>query len=145
MIVTKYSSLETKWLHRHAPWMPQPQVVFSTLENVSGLYYRPEHGVTLSNGVDRSNGIIVVDPQRRSRLESVIAHEWRHHYQHFHGPYEKGPSWDYLSSIYTYEEAVIKYFTLSCVEMDSFTFSMKHTKDVLDDFWLELIVKNMEK
>ncbi len=145
MVVAKYPSLETKWLHKYAPWMPQPKVVFATLKNAAGIYYSPEQGSFLSNGMDRSNGIIVVDPVLHDDVDSVIAHEWRHHYQWFHGPFYKGPSWKYLSDKYSYEEAVVKYFTLSPIEMDAFTFSLKHTKDIVDDIWLELIVKEMEK
>ncbi len=144
MIVAKYPSLETKWLHKHAPWMPQPKVVFSRLKDASGLYYRPERGVFLSNGIDRSNGVIVVDPDKHIIVDAVIAHEWRHHYQHFHGPYKKGPSWYDLSDKYSYKEAIIKYFVQSPTEMDSFIFQIKHGKDKDDEMWLEWIVKETE-
>ena len=92
-------------------------------------------------GVAKSKGIIVVDPDSRSKLGSIIAHEWRHHYQYFHGPYERGPSWYYLKDKYTYKEAVVKYFTLSHIEMDALIFSRKHIKDEHDEVWVEWIIK----
>jgi predicted SprT family Zn-dependent metalloprotease len=125
--------------------MPQPKVVFSRLPNATGLYYSPKHNVYLSNGISRDTGIIVVDPSKEPTVGSVIAHEWRHHYQHFHGPHTQGYDWNDLIANYSYHDSIIKYFISSPVEMDAYSFEVKHCKSPLNQSWLEWIVKALER
>jgi hypothetical protein len=81
-------SLELRWLARHDKELLLPAIIFSSdIDGCAGCYYRPEQAEYLLGGVfvPFNRGVIVVNTKFPELIAGTLAHEWRHHWQHYNG------------------------------------------------------------
>ena len=119
-------SFELNWVRLKCDKsIPMPEVVFYSLDDCAGKYYHPEnHELYDVDGkpYHMRYGVIVVDPDT-PLIHTTIAHEWRHHWQYYHGiEFE-------ISSIVdneSYNESLLQYVTGSKTELDAIRFEYKY-------------------
>jgi hypothetical protein len=130
-------SIELSWIARFDKSLPLPAIVFGSDDNFSGLYYPPHKSDELiGDGYhDRSNGIIFISTNFWWETAQNIAHEWRHHWQVFHG-WNITPSF-YWNSPSNYDAAIVAYFTKSTSEADALRFQTRHAGCC--DYWKSLL------
>ncbi len=145
-------SLETNWVRKKTDkTLPIPEIMEYPLVGAGGLYYAPdtESEIYTLTGKPLSMryGVIVVgsgceDDERAG----IIAHEWRHHMQHYAGmKYDKPRCNSYDAKGYKYDEAVRQYFSTSEAEMDALRFQYKHIGFVgMYESWRELLYDFVE-
>ena len=135
-------SLEVNWLRRFDKSLVIPQVVYCQkpiLPNggeCGGFYLQPGKYEVLIDGqsVDAAFGILVVSANGKDDGRSVIAHEWRHHWQLHNGiafdhkPFSQKP----------YEDAIRDFFRHSKSEMDALQFEAAVAPSDLNDYWMHL-------
>lgn len=124
-------SLELRWLMRRHKDLTVPRVYIGPLEGYAGFYIAPEEteeefpdGTT----IDCRRGIIASAPQPAGmRLESTLAHEFRHHWQQFNlrEPYD----WPKLTPGADHKQEMVEYFTTSRMEEDALLFECKWAPD----------------
>jgi hypothetical protein len=131
-------SLELNWVRNEDKSLVLPEVHFSDIDNVGGYYIPASDGEVLIDDryYDKRNGVIVISSQYPDDIPSVLAHEWRHHWQHFQGWKYDGIGWD---SPVNYDAAIYDYFTQSYSEFDAFRFQCKKAKSETDDIWLDIL------
>lgn len=122
-------SLATNWIRRKTDkTLPIPEYLEWPLTQAGGLYYPPNSDSEIftlkGRPLSMRYGVIVVGINLEDDVKSsIIAHEWRHHMQHYKGlKYEipakvKGKS---------YNQSAKQYFTSSKSEMDALRFQYKH-------------------
>lgn len=100
-------------------------------ERVAGFYCRPERGEYLVGDrffpLDR--GLIV------ATHDAAVAHEWRHHWQWFHGWEYDGLGWPPRS----YARDIRRYFRGSKSEMDALLYEARRVPDPFHEEWFDLI------
>ncbi len=93
-------------------------------------------------GMSLSEGPIIVIANQHP---GVIAHEWRHLWQHTNGLLsEKGSTVYDWSNHNTYKKNIIKYFTTQPWEMDALLFELEHGPADLTLEWNEWLVKHYD-
>ena len=118
-----------------------PMVIVGTPPiRTSGICYRPrkEEIIIDSRFYPMDKGLIIIPPDAD---DSVLAHEWRHHWQCIHGwvPDNNIPlSWGKGAA---YKSAIIKYFE-SRTEMDALIYSLPYALTDLPLQWYEWILKS---
>lgn len=116
------NSLEFNWVCNVDKSMSLPVVVFAPVPDCAGYFQRLLNCEWLvEDGVyyPRDHGLIVVSTLESDKnFGSVIAHEWRHLWQYWHG-------WEY--------------FTKSKSEADAFKFEVKYSRACFHDYWLALL------
>ena len=123
-------SLELNWLRKKVDKsIPIPEVVYHPLENAGGQYYSPNSDDELydpdGKPYSMRYGVIVINPEY-GPYQSTIAHEWRHHWQHYNGfEFEISPT--RLFDEFDYDTALLKYFTESNTEWDAVRFQYKYS------------------
>lgn len=133
-------SLELGWLAKKDRNLPLPELVYSPNPKFGGLYMSPWKGERQvgTKFYDTSKGLIWIS----EFTPSVIAHEWRHHYQFYYGP-KPGPSslaLDKWTAQYGYKGMIKKYFTELDYEQDALKFQVKmYPKDLLTEYWIDLL------
>lgn len=136
-------SLELNWIRKKVDkTIPMPEVIFWPLTTCSGKYYPPEEGHEIFDLDDRPHsmcyGAIIVNPEfGDEETQHTIAHEWRHHWQYYHGiDFGKSPikAFDTME----YEDALLKYFTTSDTELDALRFQYKYSG--VHDLWEEVLL-----
>lgn len=121
-------SLELNWIRKKVDKsIPTPEVMFYPLDGCSGKYYSPDTKNEIfdldGKGYWMRYGVLVINPEI-PMVDSIIAHEWRHHWQYYHGiEFEISPSVDHEN----YYESLVKYFTNSKTEKDAVRFECKYT------------------
>lgn len=127
-------SLELNWVRNEDKSLVLPELVFAPIGKEGGIYYVPTAGELIVEGrfVDNSHGTIVVNSEQPERHASVLAHEWRHHWQ-IHRGWSLDPiTWDRAR---TYDDMAADYFLKSRCEFDALRFSLRKALDEVDDYW----------
>lgn len=130
------SSLELNWVRNVDKSMVVPEVVFESLSDRGGYYLRPTREEVYIEGryYDRQRGMIVIGTKYPRNFASVLAHEWRHHWQFCHG-------WKYdgigLSGVHAdYDTGIRDYFWKSWSEADAFKFELAKAPGAdYHDYW----------
>lgn len=131
-------SLEINWIRKYDKSLPLPELVFCNTWDIGGGYYRPTDAKVLhfnQRTIDNKHGTILINPDFPDNFESVIAHEWRHHWQYHKGlrnPLDYtlwNPSGDWKSDVF-------HYFTEDRFEFDALMFERKFApSDLNEQFW----------
>lgn len=120
-------SFELNWVRlRCDKSIPMPEVVYHPLDNASGQYYHPENNELYDvdgRPYSMRYGVIVINPECEL-IHTTIAHEWRHHWQYYHG-IEPEISISKVDNE-NYDESLLKYFTDSRTEWDAIRFEYKY-------------------
>lgn len=132
-------SLELNWIRKQVDkTIPIPEVMFYPLAGASGKYYSPRNTEMFDldgKPYHMRYGIIVINP-RYSNIATTIAHEWRHHWQHFHGiKFQISPLG--VFSKMKFNEGLVSYFKSSRTERDALRFQYKHAG--IHDGWEEIL------
>jgi len=120
-------SLELNWIRKKVDKsIPMPEVVYHSLDKAGGKYYPPDKNHELYDPDGKPYhmryGVIVINPEYEP-FQSTIAHEWRHHWQHYHGiEFKISPRVDDEN----YNETLLNYFTGSKTEWDAVRFQYEH-------------------
>ncbi len=124
-------SLHLNWIRNIDKSLVIPTVIFSSTINVGGWYRPPDRSQIYVDGhyYDSCFGIIVVNATQPEEFAGTIAHEWRHHWQAYHGWKFDGMSGASLIDLINsagYNKAIRKYFAESKSEMDALRFQYKY-------------------
>jgi len=140
-------SLELNWIRKEDKSLVMPLIIFSNTEDYSGKYFDIDRNTELlvdGTLYSLNKGAICISMHHNKTdrdIASVIAHEWRHHYQLCHGiEYD---STDYKNCEF-FEEKLIVWIS-SKAEMDAWKFQCKWYKPSYFDKWDEIIRKHYEK
>jgi len=132
-------SLELNWIRKKCDkTLVMPEVMFFDMD-FQGLYIDPiraEYYDMDGHPVYAGFGIIIVNPIYADNIESILSHEWRHHWQLLNGMQYDGIDWNELDEN-DYEINVQKYFKESKSEMDALKFQYKHAS--ISPLWEELL------
>lgn len=133
-------SLELNWIRKKVDrTIPMPEVMYFPFTDAGGRYYRPQKGWMFDGDMrphSMKYGVIVVSPLCSDNVEATIAHEWRHHWQYFHGVKFDATPVNIFQTM-AYEKALVKYFKSSRMEMDALRFQYKHS--TIHEAWEELL------
>jgi len=121
-------SIELNWIRKKVDKsIPMPEVVFHSMDGCSGRYYSPEkYELYDPDGKPylMRYGVIVIDPKFENYASMILAHEWRHHWQYYHGiEFEISPRVNNEN----YNETLLNYFTGSKTEWDAVRFEYKYS------------------
>ena len=136
-------SLELNWIRNFDKSLVIPEVIFHRMDNAGAMYMPPRNNEVYDEDGkphDMKFGVIVINPDYPCYFEPHLAHEWRHHWQHFHGWKYDGIGKQILNEL-KYENAVYKYFTESYCEMDALRFQKKHS--YISELWEELLYRHL--
>ncbi len=132
-------SIELGWLQRINKELILPELCFAPLEGTAGCYYSPracEQVIVGDIAVASDHGIIVVSTKDIGSCGAILAHEWRHHYQHCHGWKPDGIGW---SGKGDYGAELRRFFSASLIERDALRFEMQHEKADHHELWREIL------
>jgi len=132
----RLNSLELNWIRKHDKSISIPEIVFTKLD-VSGCYYAPVRRELLLNEtfVPLDKGLILVDLDDDA-AESIIVHEWRHHWQHLNGQRYDGVSWSFQDD---YDKELLNYFRYSKQEYDALIFQLRYSSSKVNEVWKEIL------
>ncbi len=126
-------SLETNWIRKKTDkTLPIPEIMEWPLAGAGGLYYSPNPKSRMftmtGKPLSMKYGVIVISDKYEDDVKaSVIAHEWRHHMQHYAGvKYDTPQCKSYEAKGSKYDEIARRYFATSNAEMDALRFQYKH-------------------
>jgi len=132
MIKIKWPSLELNWLPNSLrKGLDTPQILIGDNPDYGGCYYNVQDYVDDELDLTKKAVIIITDTDR---MESVIAHEFRHHWQTYTWgklpthPWQQGKS---------YKKSIKKYFRGARHEMDALQFEIKYAPNNLNLKWWE--------
>lgn len=132
-------SLELNWIRKKVDkTIPMPEVMFYPLTGASGKYYTPRRSELFDldgKPHDMRYGVIVINP-KYNKTESTIAHEWRHHWQHFHGIKFEISDLKTFGKI-KFSQSLINYFRTSKTEKDALRFQYQHAG--IHDGWEQIL------
>lgn len=139
-------SIEVNWIRNVDKSLVIPEVVFSSLNWAGGMYHHPEKNEICIDGkyYDLKYGLIEVSVQFKSlSTESTLAHEWRHHWQAYHGwVNDYRFLWPSTFEEDDYDDLILKYFTLNNHEMDALRFQNKYSS--VYDNWVEILYQHLQ-
>ena len=126
-------SLETNWIRKKTDkTLPIPEIMEFPLVGAGGRYYAPdpknEIFTITGKPLSMRYGVIVVGNKYEDNVKAgIIAHEWRHHMQHYAGlKYDRPQCNSYEAKGKKYNNVVRQYFSTSQAEMDALRFQYKH-------------------
>jgi hypothetical protein len=126
-------SLETNWIRKKTDrTLPIPEIMEYPLVGSGGCYYAPdpknEIYTLTGKSISMRCGVIVVDSKYEDNVKAgIIAHEWRHHMQHYAGmEYAQSQCNSYEVKGRKYDKLARQYFSTSESEMDALRFQYKH-------------------
>lgn len=140
--------LELDWIRRKIDKdLVLPVIAYSDSTDYGGAYWSPEPCELLIGGVyyPCDHGIIEVSTLDPDNSGSVIAHEWRHHWQVYHGWTLRGPMWESVQSGRPYEDAIAHYFTHSAKEADALKFQLRYVPPTYGPKWEYWILRSLGK
>lgn len=135
------TSLDLRWLSRHARGIPVPKlVVDDDLIDCGGYYFPSVDSEAIINDdlvVDGKSGVIVVSGYHAERHHSTIAHEWRHHWQmHTGNGWDVVLDWNYEEL--GYERSIAEYFKQPH-ELDALLFERRVAPSEVNEEWFDVI------
>lgn len=137
-------SIELHWLSKRDRTLPLPNLIY-TKTFVGGYYCRPDptREVYDDDGIphDCRNGLIVISTEFEGDV-ATLAHEWRHHYQFYHGIELNSIGW--INDDRSYKEKIIEYFLSSTSEMDAFRFQLSLAPPVEIEEWVEWLYPHVQ-
>ena len=120
--------------------MPLPTVVFAPAPGCGGYFIRPRSGFYLVEDNQLypvEYGLIVVSTlEDDENFGSIIAHEWRHIWQYWHGWEYDGLDWVDSGD---YDASIVRYFKSSVSEADALKFEVRYEHSHYHDNWLALL------
>lgn len=144
----KNSSIDLGFLLRKFKDLPTPTLLYIENFSYGGQYFYPWHEPQKTEcGVEipPSKGTIVCGWHEHHHpteyTESVLAHEFRHHWQAYNRDWETGigsAGWHNLEKKYGYNKAIVRYFLDDPMELDALIFEnqisprCEHHKWILD-------------
>jgi hypothetical protein len=118
-------SIDLHWLSKRDKWLILPELRIEHAGDVhrNYCYYYPPGVWTMPSGLefDTQNGLIFINADYPAKIESTMAHEWRHHYQHHSG----------MKSIHTYNPELLDWSYENYKDSAKKYFSMLHERDAL--------------
>lgn len=132
-------SLELNWIRNVDKSLVIPEVVFSSLSWAGGIYHHPKRGEILIDDKFYSldYGVIEV-PEKFGGYGPTLAHEWRHHWQHYNGwKFDQSYLWPEEFNPDEYDSLIVKYFTSNHHEMDALRFEYEYT--TIHEKWEKLL------
>jgi hypothetical protein len=143
--------MNISWLQRQAKDLPTPQMVVvagPAWERYPACYYLPHKSEILLNGryIPLTNGLVVVSEsvfdESIGGVASTLAHEWRHHWQHFNFKHRTCVKpFDYSIS---YREAIVRFYR-NHKELDALLFSHRTAPDELTRLWISWVKESHYK
>lgn len=132
--LVRVPSLCTRWLQRLEKWLPQPLVVTVIGSAVGGQYWCPGRPVQLGDHVVRGDrGVLVLD-EEHSVEPSVLAHEWRHHWQWHRGWRFDHTPWHRVAGP-DYRHRIVTFFQSSRTERDALRFELRQAPSEASLTW----------
>jgi hypothetical protein len=133
------NSLHLACIRRSDKDLLLPKVVFTSVTEAQGYYYRPREEEVFLEGhyYSGKRGIIEVSKSACSTADTLV-HEWRHHWQWFNCPAPRVVGFD---CTIPYREAIIKFFKSSWNELDALRFAYKFAPTEVTEMWIEWLVK----
>jgi hypothetical protein len=142
--------LHLNFLNKTYKAVTPPLVVFTEEDgesNVGAFYCIPQHNEHLIDGkyYPARHGIIVIDESccsTNTELAASLAHEYRHHLQHYYGVKYDHKDWGALYKRWGYEVAIKRYFRQSRTEMDALIFQRRYAGGRVSEYteyWCELL------
>jgi hypothetical protein len=122
-------SLELNWVRNVDKSLVIPEVIFHFMDDCLGQYLFPENAEVYDmDGRPHfmGFGVIVLNAEYPEFFETTIAHEWRHHWQAFHGMEYDGIEIEVNPDLPSYKKSLIQYYTQSVSEMDALQFEWKY-------------------
>lgn len=120
-------SADLYWLSRRDKDLPLPTLLFAASPGGGGgCCYQPwPYPVTIGGReYDCRNGLIVVDWEQSCSIEATLAHEWRHHWQHYKDPVKVVTRWSLIPS-HDYKSAIVGFFRANRWERDALRNELK--------------------
>lgn len=133
----RYPGLEVSWLSRIDKQLPTPDIIYTDEIDGGGHYVHPTdcYGWVEDILIPPHPGTIIIHVDHDyASVESIMAHEWRHHWQMYNGLLNgDGSNWpgvDYEGLTYEeqwvlYEKTLAWYFMSRWVEMDALRHELK--------------------
>jgi len=121
-------SIELSWIARQDKSLPLPLLDFDVLPDEYGARYYPpmRYDLEFNDKVfPLDHGLIQVNTIYNPCTASSLAHEWRHHWQAYHG--WKLPGHPIQASI-SYDDRIKRHFKWP-EEKDALRFELRHTPD----------------
>ena len=133
-------SLDLRWIARQDVTIPIPPIHFSDTSDLT-YYARPrkQQSVWVLDGkeFDPRRGLIVINASfwtETRELGNVIAHEWRHCWQTYHGwDFTTYRPWQSTHPTLSYEDRVRVYYRQPA-EYDALQFSQRHAPSPLAEW-----------
>jgi hypothetical protein len=130
MIKIPQNYIELHFLIKRFKDVPLPLILFENYYKeipAGGMYLPPqkEHWYIKDQEYCLDKGLLYIcthPSETTGRVEEVIAHEFRHHWQFFN--LKREYCFDWFTSNLPYKERVIKYFIKNNTEMDALLFSL---------------------
>lgn len=129
-------SIELSWLNRHDKDIRLPQLLYrASPVGGAGCCYCPSDTPLMLDGevIDRSTGVIFIDPSDGIYTQATLAHEWRHLWQAYNAPIYHTIQWrdvDYEG----YQKAIIAFFQQRH-EADALRYELKHAPNHVNRSW----------
>jgi hypothetical protein len=131
------ASLETNWCRDKK--IPVPDVVYVSGTHYAGLYISPSIDYIIYDNIHilpSKNGTIIINSEH-DNIASVLAHEYRHHWQYHHGWDYDGIPWQFDAD---YISELTNYYRESHSEMDALLFELKLAPSE-ESMWIQSLIK----
>lgn len=125
-----------KWINLDKT-LPKIPIIYAEIEGAAGLYYPPDDYEVEIDGklYDCSKGLIQIQPGDSKDEAATIAHEWRHHWQFYHGVQFYDWEWEPTDD---YEQSIIDYFKCP-YELDALRYELKIAPSDCTEGWADLL------
>ena len=137
----RHPALETRWLARHDRQLPVPEVFYVSGITAGGFYFQPLRRSRVWEGLEvpPSRGLIMVNVDYGPSVPAILAHEFRHHWQRFHG--WRSDTQPYRTDLPTHI-ALRRFYRASRSEMDALRHEMRRAPNE-ESRWLLSLTENI--
>jgi hypothetical protein len=138
--LARLPSLEFNWLPNSLrKGLDTPRVVYSDSAPYGGCYYWRDRGIVEHLGLDTAEGAII-EITTVCPAQSVLAHEYRHHWQRQNARLTTGTVWHRVETVADYRKEIVRYFSQSPFEMDALYFELSVAPNDVSLEWKEWLV-----
>lgn len=138
----RFPSLEFNWLPNSIrKGLSTPRVVYTNSDQYGGRYIWPDTGIIECFDMDTSEGAIIEVTSSHSTA-SILAHEFRHHWQRYCADLKPGKAWRQPSTMDEYKKQIIRYFRDDPFEMDALCFEIAIAPSDISLMWKEWILEH---